>query len=33
VRILFVISRTKIGWFVLMVIAIIIAAFGSVALT
>jgi hypothetical protein len=30
---LFVISRSKIGWFVLMVAAIIIAAVGSVALT
>ena len=30
---LFVISRSRIGWFVLVVIGIIIAAFGSVALT
>jgi len=28
-----VISRSRIGWFVLMVIGIIIAVFGSVALT
>jgi hypothetical protein len=29
----FVISRSRIGWFVLMVVGIIIAALGSVALT